>query len=102
MYVGGIPVLLVTMFLAVGAERFQDDTYLSILNCVATSADNNLCGDFIYCTDSLPQPFLDAVGDCEQELAPDGPFDCTEDEQLYGDEENRKAVIYAQGSIRIY
>ncbi|GFT35002.1 hypothetical protein TNCV_787081 [Trichonephila clavipes] len=39
-----------------------------------------------------PRYCMDAENDCTLTLDRDGPFDCTEDEQLYRDEETRKAI----------
>ncbi|GFQ91613.1 hypothetical protein TNCT_605721 [Trichonephila clavata] len=93
MNVGGIPVLLGTILLAVGVSaQSGNDIFLSIINCVATSADEDLCQEFLNCSQYFAKPFADAENTCTQALTPEGPGKCTEDEQLYRDEETRKEI----------
>ncbi|GFY52329.1 hypothetical protein TNIN_282101 [Trichonephila inaurata madagascariensis] len=92
MCVGGIPVLLGTIFLAVGASAQSENDFLSIINCVATSGNEDMCQDFLDCSYYFAQPFANAEDICTQALTPEGPGKCTEDQELYRNEETRKAI----------
>ncbi|GFU57800.1 hypothetical protein TNCV_1281481 [Trichonephila clavipes] len=93
MHIRGIPVLLGTILLAVGASaQSENDNFLSIINCVATLGDEDMCQDFLDCSDYFAQPFADAEDICTQALTPEGPGKCTEDQELYRNKETRKAI----------
>ncbi|GFT34974.1 hypothetical protein TNCV_786861 [Trichonephila clavipes] len=93
MYFGGIPVLFGTfLFAVVISAQSADDDYLSDMDCIATSENQALCDEFMDCNQYLPQPVVDIDNICKNALSLNGPEHCTEDEQMFRDEDTRKKL----------
>ncbi|KAF8794834.1 hypothetical protein HNY73_002758 [Argiope bruennichi] len=65
---------------------------MSILNCTATSGDQALCNEFLYCDGLLPLPYNKAYNDCVAFYNPNGIGCCTENEELYHSAEYRELI----------
>ncbi|GFT63860.1 uncharacterized protein NPIL_203751 [Nephila pilipes] len=70
----------------------SDAEFLSVLNCAATSGNQALCDQFLYCDGMLPQPYREAYDFCTRIITPNGIGRCTQYEQLYYSEENRENI----------
>ncbi|GFU50610.1 uncharacterized protein NPIL_585951 [Nephila pilipes] len=94
----GIPPLIMILLCMNGAFAQDDgslsnDEFLEILECVAKSGDGVLCDDFDRCNDLLISRPRDTYEACVTlVLGNDDIGKCTDEEELYGNEDNRKQI----------
>ncbi|GFT61470.1 hypothetical protein NPIL_622391 [Nephila pilipes] len=69
---------------------------MSVSNCVAKSANQPLCDEFVGCYVYLPQPHRGLILQCLK-LIPGGLGRCTKDQELLQSEENRKKLFECVG-----
>ncbi|GFT34984.1 hypothetical protein TNCV_786941 [Trichonephila clavipes] len=89
MYVLSIQVLGAILLVEGISAQSMNDIFLSIINCVATSEDPEMCDEFLNCNQNLAQPFVDADANCTQTYTPEGPGKCTKGQELYRNETTR-------------
>ncbi|GFT61468.1 hypothetical protein NPIL_622381 [Nephila pilipes] len=86
--------LCVTVVIAADHEsHIGEEEILSIAKCVATSADQPFCDEFVKCFDLFPKLKKDAFQECMEKLSV-SIGQCTEDQELFNSEEDRKNVMF--------
>ncbi|KAF8794922.1 hypothetical protein HNY73_002836 [Argiope bruennichi] len=64
----------------------ENEEFISSLQCVASSGNQELCNQFLHCNAMMKQKYLDAYDVCLKEILPSGPRKCSENEHLYESE----------------
>ncbi|GFU50616.1 hypothetical protein NPIL_585981 [Nephila pilipes] len=88
-----VQVLLTLALLAIGVNAQSGETDLpSILNCVATAGNQDLCDRLLDCGDkNFPPRYKAADDECKEEIVPEGPGNCNTGE-LFGNKDTRDEI----------
>ncbi|GFY52325.1 hypothetical protein TNIN_282061 [Trichonephila inaurata madagascariensis] len=87
--------LVLFLYVAKGFAQSDDkesrnEEFLTIVNCVSESGDQDLCDDLLDCIDLEAKPFKDGYDNCTAILFPDGIGECTESQELHHSADDRK------------
>ncbi|CAL1271911.1 unnamed protein product [Larinioides sclopetarius] len=88
-------ILVLGVFFAVcvfWSYGYSNEEFVKQWNCISESKDNDLCNKFQDCIKLVPQCNVLPYLYCMKKILPDGAGSCSETEQAYGNEKQRREV----------
>ncbi|GFU33455.1 hypothetical protein NPIL_225491 [Nephila pilipes] len=94
MFIGIVQVFFGMVLLATGvfSNSEEDDNFVAIRTCIATSKNQTLCDEFVACGVHLPKRVADDDQNCIRKIHPAGYGRCNDHEELYGNKADRDAI----------